>query len=151
MTVGGATSIVPLSSRNRPAGCSSISISPFFATAASVPSKGRYACAGEAKRLGAINMIEAKRFDELRKGRLFAGMRASRHLVSWRRFEHPDRRRASGTRTYRDKQATHLRNEKGSAGSWSSRNAGNALVRRPAAVEYVEIARAAADVDTIVF
>src|SRR4051812_29768508 len=46
--VAGAIRVVPDSSRRPPAGWSSTSIFPESATAASVPSKGRYAKAGEA-------------------------------------------------------------------------------------------------------
>jgi len=71
MIVAGAIRLVRELSRSTPAGCSSISISFGAATAASVPSKGRYANATVVNAAMATPAITAqrsadeKRLDEL--------------------------------------------------------------------------------------
>src|SRR5713101_4654252 len=131
MTVAGATRVVLPFSRKRPAGCNSISTSPGAATAASVPSNGRYAEAGpdHAVKHNAMTDPDASRLGNCRfKNWRHADMHclAAIKLRHW--SEHPDRCWLSGRCPDGNQEAIQLWHKEGGARPRNRRNTRNSPI-----------------------
>src|SRR5262249_22289743 len=128
-----------------PAGCSSISSSPSFATAASVPSNGRYARAG-ADHNDIASEASAKRTKPI-KAACDTGTRA-RMVASWLRrcAENPDGGRLTSCRPRRQEKPVQLRNEERRARTRDRWDAREPAVGLPLHVEDIQEAFAAAHI-----